>query len=143
MHYFNQNIFISQVRKGLSLNLQFLNATFQIEDHFNYSDCPYDWLKVGENQAFPHFVSIEIFAKISVQLVSIIDRHARCKYWLGADFHPDIFALLQFGCFYFRENSLQKRKLLNTDVSFIKHCSCEKITLKMKPTEFTSIKSAS
>jgi len=82
--------FLSQVRKGLSLNLQF-NATFEIEDHFNYSDCPYDWLKVGKNQAFRHIVSVKIFAKICVQLKSINDCRIGYKYWLGTVFHLDIF----------------------------------------------------
>uniref|UniRef100_H2YNG0 Complement subcomponent C1r n=1 Tax=Ciona savignyi TaxID=51511 RepID=H2YNG0_CIOSA len=34
-----------QVREGLSLNVT-LATLFDIEEHFNYTDCPYDWLKM-------------------------------------------------------------------------------------------------
>nr|XP_002128632.1 mannan-binding lectin serine protease 1 [Ciona intestinalis] len=34
-----------QVRDGLSLNITF-DTNFDIEDHFNYTDCPYDYLKM-------------------------------------------------------------------------------------------------
>ena len=61
-----------QVRDGLSLNLQF-KGEFQIENHFNYTDCVYDYLKVNsytrtEYSAWPLRQLSDLGAKITPEV---------------------------------------------------------------------------